>query len=92
MNDELRKTILEFVDDFEVTFDTDWDYTKEMLGIREDKEHAKEIRENPDDVIFYIHPDGTFINPNVEDEIADWGNRSNLLTTYRKLKQLLAET
>jgi hypothetical protein len=32
---------------------------------------------------------GTFINPNVEDEGNNWGNRGGLLDSYRSLKALL---
>ncbi len=38
----------------------------------------------------YISPKGTFINPKVEDEIEDWGNRALLLKEYRRLKNLLS--
>lgn len=92
MNDELRKAVLEFVADFEEVFDKDWEYTKENLGIYETKEQKKYRLENPDEEYFWIHPEGTFINPRVQDEIEDWGHRGGLLQTYRKLKKLLSET
>lgn len=39
----------------------------------------------------YIAPDGSFIHPNVEDEIEDWGNRAILLDHYREFKKLLSD-
>lgn len=38
-----------------------------------------------------ISENGTFLNPMVEDEIEDWGNRGALLDQYRNLKKLLIE-
>jgi hypothetical protein len=33
---------------------------------------------------------GTFLDPRVDDEIEDWGNRGALLRDYRRLKRLLS--
>ena len=43
------------------------------------------------DVEEYISPNGTFLNPKVDDEIEDWGNRGFLLHEYRQLKNLLSQ-
>jgi hypothetical protein len=51
-----------------MVFDMDWTYTKEQLGIPEEKAHP-----DPKSVTYYIGPDGTFLNPKVEDETSDWG-------------------
>jgi hypothetical protein len=32
----------------------------------------------------------TFLNPGVEDEVEDWGNRARLLEAYRALKKELS--
>ncbi len=34
---------------------------------------------------YMIHPDGTFLEPLVEDEDNNWANRGHLLHKYRKL-------
>lgn len=66
-------TVREFLDAFEEVFDRDWTYTKEMLT-------ALRVP------MPIIGEEGTFINPKVEDEVEDWGNRARLLEAYRALK------
>lgn len=34
---------------------------------------------------YLIHPDGTFLEPGVRDESANWWNRGSLLVAYRRL-------
>ena len=90
MEDKLRDSIEKFLGAFETVFDEDWTYTKEMLGIVEEtEEQAKDAREFGLETIHIISPDGTFLNPKVEDETEDWGSRGELLEQYRKLKALL---
>ena len=40
---------------------------------------------------FLIHPAGTFIEPGVADEIANWWNRGSLLVAYRRLLAVMDE-
>lgn len=83
--------VREFLEAFEEVFDRDWGYTKEMLGIHdetdEQKRAAAEAGLGPSMPI--IADDGTFIQPKVEDEVEDWGNRARLLDAYRALKKEL---
>jgi hypothetical protein len=78
----------EFLDAFEEVFERDWAYTKEMLGIRSKTEEQKRTRgELGSEIIPIIADDGTFIHPNVEDEVENWGNQARLLAAYRTLRQ-----
>lgn len=93
-NSDFDKILLEFLESFEEVFDRDWDYTKEMLGISDEdetKEQKEALQKVGLETIYVISPDGTFINPKMDDEIEDWGNRGKLLETYRKLKKLVGE-
>ena len=77
MNANLNpETVREFLDAFEEVFDRDWTYTKAMLV-------ALRV---PTPI---IGKEGTFINPKVEDEVDDWGNRARLLEAYRALRKQL---
>jgi hypothetical protein len=90
MENKLRDSIEKFLRAFETVFDEDWTYTKEMLGIMEEtEEQAKNSKDFGLETIHIISPDGTFLNPKIEDEIEDWGSRGELLDQYRKLKALL---
>ncbi|MFA6150101.1 MAG: hypothetical protein WC716_02190 [Chitinophagaceae bacterium] len=92
MTTEQKQIIREFIDAFEEVFDKDWNYTKESLGIIDQTEEQKQNEiEAGLESFYFISPDGTFLNPKVEDETEDWGNRAYLLNRYRKLKNLLAE-
>ena len=93
-NSDFDKILREFLESFEEVFDRDWDYTKEMLGISDEdetEEQKEALQKVGLETIYVISPDGTFINPKVDDEIEDWGNRGKLLETYRKLKKLIGE-
>ena len=90
MNSNLNNSIVKFLDLFEEVFDRDWEYSKAMMGIRDETEEQKRTaREMGLESIEIISSDGTFINPKVEDEIEDWGNRGALLRECRKLKEIL---
>ena len=90
--------VAEFVAAFETVFGDDWEYTKSMLGIVPDPEGdalcTKMIGDalgEPNPTIRHdVSPDGTFIDPKIDDIVEDWGNRARLLDAYRALKQLLA--
>lgn len=71
---ELNLLISDFMLSFNAVFDLDWDHTK--LCFAESK--------------YYIEPRGTFINPGVEDEENNWGNRGGLLSAYRELVEYIA--
>ena len=89
--DELERVLLEFLESFEEVFHKDWTYTKEMLGIYEDTEEQGQDSQQLDvEQIYIISPEGTFLEPIVEDEIEDWGNRGKLLEKYRNLKKLVS--
>jgi hypothetical protein len=91
MSNELRETLEKFLNAFEQVFDKDWNYTKEQLGIIEESDEQKQNLMQPGlETIYLISPDGTFLNPKVEDEMEDWGYRGMLLLEYRKLKNLLS--
>jgi len=90
MDDKTKNTVKQFLSLFEEVFDKDWEYSKDMMGIvgetEQQKRNASEIGLEPIDM---IASPGTFLNPKVEDEIEDWGNRGALLEKYRELKKLL---
>ncbi len=87
MDEETKKVVIEFLNYFEEVFDKDWNYSKEMLGIFEDTEEQKlNAKEMGLESIEFISSKGTFINPEVENESEDWGNRGLLLEKYRELK------
>lgn len=69
INSELMKLLRNFMTSFWGTFEADWDYTVTCL------EHIRE----------YVSVNGTFLQPNVEDESSNWGNRGPLLDSYREL-------
>lgn len=90
MDDKLKFAVEKFLKAFEMVFDKDWAYTKEKLGIIDETEEQAENAKNAGlESIHTISPDGTFLNPNVDDESEDWGFRGELLSEYRKLKELL---
>lgn len=83
-------TVQEFLDAFEEVFDRDWAYTKEMLGIWDESPAQKaEAARMGLEAIPLIAEDGTFIHPNVEDEVGNWGNRARLLSAYRALRKAI---
>lgn len=75
---EFISALNSFLRDFEVMFgETDWTYTLEALTW--------------DGLEHYIHPNGTFLEPGVEDESNNWWHRGNLLASYRRLKSALEQ-
>lgn len=83
----------EFLLAFEEVFDKDWQYTKEMLGIHDETPEQKQAAaELGLETIDIIAEEGAFLNPLVEDEIENWGNRGNLLAVYRKLKKAIGDS
>jgi hypothetical protein len=95
MTEEMIRAARDFVASFEAVFGDDWQYTKEMLGIQdeyESHEQAVACRALGLETISIISEGGTFLEPGVEDETEDWGNRGALLQRYRQLKRLLQES
>lgn len=93
MTEEIVRASRDFVASFEAVFGDDWQYTKEMLGIREETpEQAAVLRTMGLETIEIISKGGSFLEPRVEDETEDWGNRAELLQRYRQLKRLLEES
>ena len=81
-------TVREFLDAFEEVFDRDWAHTRQMLGIKnETKEEKRAAAKLGLETIPVISDDGTFVNPKVQDEVEDWGNRRRLLAAYRALRK-----
>jgi hypothetical protein len=92
MDTQFKDAVVKFLTEFEQVFDKDWDYTKQQLGISEETELQKEnSRKLGLETIYRISPNGTFLNPKVDDEIEDWGYRGSLLREYRALKKLLTK-
>ncbi|MFP2996247.1 hypothetical protein ABN763_10055 [Spongiivirga sp. MCCC 1A20706] len=90
MKSALQNTVEQFLILFEEVFDKDWEYSKYMMGVPEDTEDQKaSAKEMGLDSIDIISDNGTFLNPKVENETEDWGNRGALLEKYRELKYLL---
>jgi hypothetical protein len=90
MTEEMLRATRDFVASFEEVFGDDWQYTKEMLGIRDETpEQAVASRAAGLETIPIISEGGTFLEPQVDDEIEHWGNRGALLQRYRRLKRLL---
>lgn len=74
---EYAGAVVDFLDMFELVFgDADWPITLGNLQ---------------NDARFMIHEHGTFIDPGVKDEGANWHNRGSLLASYRRLKAVLAQ-
>lgn len=74
---EFTSVLSNFLRCFEAVFgDADWDMTRDIL--------TDECLEH------YIHPNGTFLEPGVEDETNNWHNRGALLAYYRQLTAVLA--
>jgi hypothetical protein len=75
-NPELLMALRSFLNSFELVFgETDWDTT--LLNLQN---NAK----------YLIEPNGTFIDPGVDDESNNWWNRGSLLSAYRSLKHQLS--
>lgn len=70
---DLFRLISEFLSAYYAIFEMDWEHTKLCL-------------EDPEN---FISPSGTFINPEVDDEGNNWGNRPMLLNAYRKLVEYI---
>lgn len=92
MPDDALLAMREFIEAFETVFDADWEYTKSMLGIREESAEQKAFAEKMGlEGIDFIAPSGTFLHPQVDDEVEDWGNRGLLLQRYRRIKHLISD-
>lgn len=92
MDHELEKELTQFFRWFEEVFDRDWPYTKSMLGIREATDEDRKKMEGifgECEIIYTVAPDGTFLNPRVDDPGEDWGHRGLLLQSYQRLLPLL---
>jgi len=96
---DVEKAAIDFVKSFTEVFGNDWSYTKSMLGIVDDPEKDQEAaaligsifgEANPE-VRYAVSPDGTFIDPQVDDVTEDWGHRAQLLEAYNQLKKLLSD-
>jgi hypothetical protein len=96
MDHELEKELAVFFQSFEEVFHRDWSYTKAMLGIHapteEDRKKLMSIFDESDleSAIFgSIAPNGTFLNPGLDDPGEDWAHRGRLLDSYHRLLPIL---
>lgn len=72
-NPEFLSALMSFWYSFEAVFgEADWPTTLDNL-----QDYAK----------YLIDPNGTFLEPCVDDESNNWWNRGSLLSSYRRLKQ-----
>lgn len=72
-----ERLVADFIFGTEAMFDWDWDHTKSCL-------------ENGN-MKYFISHDGNFLNPNIDDEANNWGNRPAFLNSYRKLSSFMDE-
>lgn len=73
--DKFEKLVTEFIYSTEYTFDWDWDHSKYCF----------------EDLDLFVSENGTFLEPNVEDEGSDWANREGFLNSFRKLKSFMED-
>ena len=97
---KIKETLIEFIQDFETVFDTDWEFTSinmkigviELLEMpKEARKLCREISKNME-VIYVIADDGTFLYPKLTEnelKIANWEKRDELLNLYREIKEKL---
>ena len=69
--------VVRFVEMFWVVFDNDWWMTKATLGVSEGNGAVAD--------------DGSFLNPQVDDESNNWANRGALLAAYRDLTKAMGQ-
>ena len=74
---QLNTLVSNFLSMFNTVFQDDWNHT--ILSL------------DPEWLKYYIAPDATFINPKVEDEQNNWGNRGTLLSSYRELVSFIVD-
>lgn len=93
MKEDLKLSVVEFLEIFEEVFHNDWEYTKSMLGIEDESlEQSLNAKDLGLQTIDILSRDGTFLNPNIEDETENWGNRAKLLHKFRELKVRLTNS
>lgn len=63
---DIEQQLNSFLDSFELVFENDWDVSISRLA---------------DTNNHYISEHGTFLNPGVDDESNNWGNRGSLLAS-----------
>lgn len=91
MTVNLEHLVIEFLNAFEDVFDSDWVYTKRMLGIQDTTEEQRQaVAALGLEAIPVVADDGTFLHPGIDDEVEDWGNRGRLLSAYRALKNIVS--
>ena len=76
-DDALKAAVAEFIGAFEEVFGRDWTYTRSALTLI-----------NPATECF-IRTEGTFLEPGVSDEAANWVARGALLAKYRRLCEVM---
>lgn len=70
-----EQLVTDFIAGTEIVFDWDWEHTKSCLD--------SSIRNA------FISDEGSFLNPNVQNEDSDWGNRITFLESYRRLREFI---
>lgn len=72
-----EKLVSDFIMATEGIFDWDWEHTKNCL--------------EDDNIRLFISPNGNFLDPNIDDEGNNWGNRPAYLNSFRKLRAFIEE-
>lgn len=73
----LLVSLADFLVNVRLVLHDDWEYTE------------AHIQGNASSRAPSIHPDGTFLEPNITDESNNWGNRGAFLGSYRRLVEQL---
>lgn len=68
---DFQRALLAFLTSFDLVFDNDWEFSRQRL--------------QSDELGMYIRNGQSFLNPGIEDESNNWGNRGSLLASYRRL-------
>lgn len=68
---DFQRALLAFLTSFKLVFGCDWEFSRGILQAENLEEHVRDGH--------------TFLNPGVEDESNNWGNRGGLLASYRNL-------
>ena len=74
---DFQRALLAFLTSFKLVFGYDWEFSRDIF--------------QSDSLGWYIQDGHTFLNPGVEDESNNWGNRGGLLASYRHLLAVMEQ-
>jgi len=77
---QIFTTLAEFLNDFLLAFDTDWDVTRNLIYDSVKSESANNT---------WFGEQGTFAHPKIDDVSHNWPLRGRLISNYAKLLELL---